>query len=126
VRLLLDEHFSARIAEQLRERGHDVIATQGDLELEGADDESLLARAVAERRALLTNNVRDFVRIVHEWAEAGRDHYGVLLTSDKSMPRDREAIGRYIDALDKLLIANPADDALVNRVLWLKPSGPGP
>ena len=35
------------------------------------------------------------------------------------MPRTRATIGRYVTALDLLLAAHPADDALMGRVEWL-------
>jgi predicted nuclease of predicted toxin-antitoxin system len=121
VRLLLDEHFSPQIARELRERGHDVSAVQELPELRSLADHALLAHAVDDRRTLLTNNVSDFVIVARRWAEEGRDHYGLLFTSDASMPRTREGIGRFVEALQRLMEAHPGRDDLMNRILWPKP-----
>ena len=121
VRLLLDVHFSLLIAVQLHERGHDARAAADDALVRQLPDEALLEHAVAGARALLTNNARDFLPIVGQWARAGRDHCGLLLTSDRSMPRDRERIGRFVVTLDALLSQHPDEGAYTNRVFWLTP-----
>lgn len=118
MKLALDHHYSTSIALKLRERGHDVVAAiERSWEME--DDESLLAICDQDRRALLTNNVADFTTIARRWAVEGRQHSGLMFTSDASMPRNRRTIGRYVTALDKLLRSNPRDDAFTDRVHWL-------
>jgi hypothetical protein len=119
LRLLLDVHFSPLIAAQLHDRGHDVRAAADDALVRQLSDEALLEHAVAGARALLTNNARDFLPIVGQWARAGRDHYGLLLTSDRSMPRDRKRIGRFVVTLDALLAQHSDEGAFKNRVFWL-------
>jgi predicted nuclease of predicted toxin-antitoxin system len=80
LRLLLDANLSAkRIGEPLRKRAHDVHAIAAESELEGLDDEPVLELAVAEKRILLTRNSRDFAPLCRTWAEAGREHTGVIL-----------------------------------------------
>jgi hypothetical protein len=121
VRVLLDVHVSPAIAAQLRGRGHDVEAAAEDDAARRLSDEALLEHAVADGRALVSNNARDFLPIVAEWARAGREHYGLLLTSDRRMPRDRDKIGRFVTTLDSLMGEHSAEDAFTNRVSWLKP-----
>jgi hypothetical protein len=70
-------------------------------------------------RGLLTNNARDFLRLVARWAAAGDNHCGLLLTSDTSLPRAENAIGRYVEVLSALMAANPEARAMVNQVRWL-------
>ena len=118
MRLLLDEHYSREIAVRLREEGHDVV-TVSERGLTGLDDESLLRFAASERRALLANNVRHFAPLARRWASSGDDHYGLLFTSDASMPRGKATIGRYIEILHALLEERTADDALDNQLRWL-------
>jgi predicted nuclease of predicted toxin-antitoxin system len=118
VNLLLDEHYSNEIAVQLRAAGYEAV-TVSERRLNGTDDEALLALASSEDSALLTNNARDFLPIVARWATSGRDHCGLLLTSDSSMPRSKDNIGRYVAVLGELMHANPGARALENRVRWL-------
>ncbi len=118
MRLLLDEHYANEIAAALRAAGHDAV-TVSERELMGTDDESLLALASSESRALLSNNAQDFVPLVIRWAGSGQDHCGLLLTSDASLPRGRNAIGRYIEILRALMDDNPGARALANQVRWL-------
>jgi len=73
----LDAHVSsARIADPLRSRGHDVRAATDGRSIDGLDDDSLLELATSEGRILITFDVKDFPRIVGEWAQAGRRHAG--------------------------------------------------
>lgn len=118
MKLALDHHYSPKIAEQLRERGHDVVAvSERGWELEA--DDALLELCRGDHRGLLTNNVADFAVMARHWAAEGRSHAGIVFTSDTSMPRSRQTIGRYVQALDRLLRALPAEDALVDQVRWL-------
>ncbi len=118
VKLALDHHYSPAIAVRLRERGHDVSAAiERDWQTEG--DETLLEICASEQRTLLTNNVGDFAVIAGRWVIEGRQHYGLIFTSDASMPRGRRSIGSYVDALDKLLGANLSEAAFTDRTHWL-------
>ena len=65
MKLLLDEMYAPAIADQLRARGHDVCSLhdptyQG---LEGEPDHKVWTAAIADDRALVTENVQDFRRI---------------------------------------------------------------
>lgn len=118
VKLALDHHYSPAIATELRHRGHDVIAV-AERGWETEDDASLLALCHQEVRALLTNNIADFTLVARRWAAEGSQHSGLVFTSDASTPRTRAAIGRYVEALEKMVSAYPSDDALADGVLWL-------
>ena len=118
MKLALDHHYSPAIATELRAHGHDVIAVI-ERGWETADDEALLALCAQEARALLTNNVGDFTLIARRWGVEGRQHSGLVFTSDLSLPRGRKMIGRYVEALDALMKANADDNAFVDRVGWL-------
>lgn len=118
MRLALDHHYSTSIATKLRDKGHDVVAVV-ERGWEAEDDDALLALCQSERRALLTNNVGDFTVIARRWSAEGRTHWGLLFTSDRSMPRSRQTIGRYVRALDRLLRSMGAEDALTDRTHWL-------
>jgi Domain of unknown function (DUF5615) len=119
VRLLLDEHYSPEIARQLRTRGHDVVAVAERADLLALGDHELLRQMVGERRAIMTNNVKDFLPLASRAALEGDDHYGLLLTSDRSMPRRGDAIGKYVEALDSFLKLHKDEDGYRNQVQWL-------
>lgn len=118
MRLLLDEHFHRRIAQQLREKGHDVVTVPEEA-LRGIDDNSLLEASTTRGRALVTNNVGDFAALERRWAAEGRDHGGLVYTSDASVPRNAAGIGEMIRRLAYVLETHPQPDALVNRNIWL-------
>ncbi len=118
MRLALDHHYPPAIAAGLRQRGHNVV-TAAQRSWETATDAELLVHCAGEKRALLTNNVRDFVVIAESWSVEGQSHSGMIFTSDSSMPRISSMIGRYIDALDSLMKHNRSDDALADLILWL-------
>jgi len=119
VKLLLDEHYSRRIAEELRAAGHDVESVQERHDLRGLDDRALLAQAAADGRALMTENVGDFMPLIREAAAAGDRHMGVIFTSPRSLPRSTGTIGVYVERIDELLRDRPAEDALAEQVYWL-------
>lgn len=80
MRLLLDANLSSkRIGDSLREHRHDVRALAAEPDLEGLDDEPVLELATTDQRILITRNSRDFAPITRGWAEAGREHAGVIL-----------------------------------------------
>ncbi|MCP9488873.1 MAG: DUF5615 family PIN-like protein [Solirubrobacteraceae bacterium MAG38_C4-C5] len=121
MRLLLDEHYSPTLAQTLRDRGHDVVALGERADLSAASDHVLLEVAEREGRALVTNNVRHLVPLAAQRLGAGESHAGLVLTSDRTLPRSMGALGAFVSALDGLLAAYPADDALRDQTCWLAP-----
>lgn len=119
MRLWLDEMIPGEVARQLRRAGHDVQAVQ---EPEnrwawGLEDSEQLEAAVRQGRALVTYNLRDFVPLSQQWAEAGRAHMGIVLVPFRTIPPG--GIGELVRRLDSLLKAHPRDDALKDRVIFL-------
>ena len=79
VRLYFDRHILARLAVDLRGRGYEVLTTE-EAGKDTASDEEQLAFATAERRAILTFNIRDFAPLHEAWQAAGRRHGGVIVS----------------------------------------------
>src|SRR5579884_4410158 len=79
VRLYLDRHIMRRLALDLRGRGYDVLTTE-EAGKDTASDEEQLALATADRRAILTFNIRDFAPLHEAWQAAGRPHAGVIVS----------------------------------------------
>jgi hypothetical protein len=123
VRLLLDAMYWPALADQLVARGHDVSAAVARAELAGLGDEDLFDAAQAERRAVVTENVGDYVPIVGAYAAAGRAHHGLVLVAASAYARDRAnreaTLGRMVTALDALLTGHPGEDA-GSLVTWLR------
>ncbi|MGH2874835.1 MAG: DUF5615 family PIN-like protein [Solirubrobacteraceae bacterium] len=114
MRLFLDAHVSARrIATTLRQR-HDVRAAYEERELDGREDEQLLALATEESRIMITFNVADFARITTEWAAAGRPHAGCLLI----VGIDHAEFGLTLRVIDHALTSRPDQDAWVDYTAW--------
>jgi predicted nuclease of predicted toxin-antitoxin system len=126
VRLLLDEMISATVAAQLRARGHDVVAVQ-DPELEhlrGVDDCVLLDHAAEDRRAVVTDNIPDFIRCHQRRVDRDKPHFGLLLFTNDTFPRHRHDafVGQLLAALEGQMLAN-ADDNDSSWVRWLTKNG---
>lgn len=116
LKLLLDEIYDPRIAAQLRRRRGFDVRELGDLR--GATDEAVFALATADGRALLTENVPDFVPLAVAAASAGRDHDGLILTSNGTFPRARPATAGAIVAALTTLARTGLD--MTNQVVWLE------
>jgi len=117
VRLLLDEMWSPDIAEQLRRRGHDVIAVAERPDLRRQSDNLIFATAQREGYTIVTENVADFRSLGIAADEQGQSHHGLIFTSNRQFPRHNpRTLGRLVIALDELLSKNPDD---LNFEHWL-------
>jgi Domain of unknown function (DUF5615) len=119
LRLALDELYAPRIAEELRARGHDVVAVLERADWRGLSDSVLFSVVAVEKRALVTENWAHFQRELDRAATIGLDPFGVLFTSRKGLPRSRNTIGLFVRVLDDFLLRHPTDDALLNSSRWL-------
>lgn len=119
MRVLLDEMYPTLLAEQLRRRGHDVVSIHDVAyrRLEGASDEEVFRAAVAEKRALVTENVPDFRRLEADALARGEQLPALVFTANRQFPRgDPATVGRLVTALDVLLAEQPSE---VRRSLLL-------
>jgi hypothetical protein len=71
-----------------------------------------------DRSVERTAAYKDFLPLVGRAAVAADDHAGLLLTSDRSMPRRSDAIGRFVEALDAFPRRHQGTDAYRNQVQW--------
>ena len=118
VSLLLDEMHAPAVAAALRDRRHDVIAVAENPELRALTDEELLLYAAGKARRIVTENVKDFRRLLLRSEESGQPTAGVLFTSSRTFPRLRRNPGPLIDALHAWLMApdvgeRPVEDWLI-------------
>jgi hypothetical protein len=96
--------WSAGLALQLRQRGHDVVAVAERPGLRGQPDAAIFAAAQAEGRAIVTENVVDYRPLATYALQRGGAHCGLVLTTNRRFPRhDLQTAGRLVNALDALL-----------------------
>lgn len=118
---LLDEQISPAVAEGFRRR-HKAVSIQGLAEWEGGrflgqTDEQLLQAAAAQRLTLVTYDRKTIPPLLKTWAEAGRDHGGVIFVDQKTIPSSK--FGSLIRALRQLWEETGHWD-WANRVLLLR------
>lgn len=116
MKLLLDEQISGKVAERLRDRGHDVIAVTDEPDLRGMRDPDLFEAAQEQGRALVTYNRPDFEPIVREYARLNRSHRGLVIVHPVRLPSWE--FTRIAAALEKLLAAPDLGESFV---VWLQP-----
>jgi hypothetical protein len=118
LRLLLDEMYPAAVAQQLRARGHDVVAVTERPELRALPDADLFSVALSERRAVATANVADFVVIVDALDQLGEVHFGLVLVDPEKYPRGHRRTIGLVTGLDRVL-AQHARGRAKSRRHWL-------
>jgi predicted nuclease of predicted toxin-antitoxin system len=116
MRILLDAHISGRtVGRALIERGHDVLALDSEIELEGLSDPEVLELAAVEGRVLVTANISDFEPLLRERADESYSHAGVILVPSSVR---NEAFGVLISGVEKML-ADIGQEEWVDRVQWI-------
>lgn len=120
MRLLLDAHISGRvIGRHLRQAGHYVLALDEHRELEGVDDSEILKLAADDERIVVTHDVKDFPRILRDWADEGLEHAGCIIIVGISL----NEFGELIRAVEAGLGAAGTPTDWVNRSLFVGLSG---
>lgn len=115
MKLLLDEQISGKVAERLRDRGHDVTAATDEPGLRGLSDPDLFEVAQEQGRALVTFNRVDFEPLIREYAQTGREHHGLVIVHPTRFPSWEFA--RMATAMEGLL-AGP--NLGLSFVVWLQ------
>jgi Domain of unknown function (DUF5615) len=104
--LLLDEMLSGHIADQLRSKGHDVLAVVTDPALLALPDDQVLAHATTGR-TLVTANIKDFMPLDAKYRAAGQAHAGLIFISSKTFRQDRAYSAAITSALSAFLHQHP-------------------
>ena len=108
--LYLNEHLSPRLAEQLRQHGFDVTSTL-ESKMGEADDDEQLAHAVSEQRAIVTFNHKDFAVRHERYVAEGKEHWGIVLSTEESVDILRRRLLRLLNTLSA--------EELKNQIRWL-------
>ena len=85
MRLLLDEMLPPAAARLLAASGHDAVSVR-DLDLVGAPDVEVFARAVRERRIIVTENVADFGALLESRLAADQPCVPVVFVHKADFP----------------------------------------
>jgi hypothetical protein len=90
LRLLLDEHISAKVATGLRLRMPTLtvhaLSKWEDGALLGQPDSICLERAAGQKLTLVTYDRRTIPPLLKQWAESGRQHGGIIFVDEKTIP----------------------------------------
>ncbi|SFP89163.1 Mut7-C RNAse domain-containing protein [Geodermatophilus dictyosporus] len=114
MRLLLDEMYPRRLAEQLRAAGHDVVAVVELPDLVGREDVEVARSAQETGRIVVTENVRDYAPLDLD------AHAGLLLVNGRRWSRAPSGLPRLLAALQAWLDARAGgDEARRGVVEWL-------
>jgi hypothetical protein len=116
IKLLLDEHYPAWLAEKLTSDGVDTVALNAHRpELRGADDTMVLQTAATEGRVVVTEDVSTFGLAIRQMT----NHVGVVFCHHARYPRTRPGLELLHRALLALAIEPPAGLGDLPVVWWL-------
>jgi Domain of unknown function (DUF5615) len=111
IKLYLDEDVDPLLARALLDRNIDCLATQ-ETNNRGRSDRDQLVFATAQGRAILTFNVKDFMRLAREYAASGRHHSGIIVSNHIPF---RELLRRTL-----FLLRKHAQSDFTDRLIWLQ------
>lgn len=113
--------FSPDIAQQLVRHGYDALAASGSVSLGRIPDIELFEAAQVWQRAVVTENVPDFLLLDSLYRQQRRAHYGLILTTDHRFSRSSlRSLGQLVLALDAFLRSQPAEPRADSFVRWLQ------
>ena len=121
LKLLLDEHISPEVAASLRRRDRKVVVF-GMAEWEvgnflGQEDAACLRQAAVQKLTLVTYDRRTIPPLLKDWAEAGRQHAGVIFVDEKTI--SQADIGGLVQSLG-VLLKEARDWDWTDRVCFLQ------
>lgn len=119
MRLLLDEMYSPEIAERLRDLGHDALSAFERDDLKATPDADIFRLMQREGRVIVTNNHRDYAPLANAALQAAEAFFGIVFTSDRSIPRSKRTIPEITRLLDDLLRRQRDEERLAGGIVWL-------
>lgn len=96
MKTLLDEMWPDWIAREMRKLGHDVTAVKENKGISGKPDQIVFDIAQKQVRAVLTDNVRDYMALARQRLQQGQHHSGLILTSNRSLSRAKQSTFRTV------------------------------
>jgi predicted nuclease of predicted toxin-antitoxin system len=98
--LLLDEDFQAKYLINLLKASNYDILTVSEAGLESVDDKEVLEFSVQQKRALLTRNCNDFLKL----HQLNSNHFGILAVYQDSDPLKNMSYQGIVQAIGNPLI----------------------
>jgi hypothetical protein len=121
LKLLLDEHISPGVAASLRRRDRNVVvfgmAEWEDGNFLGQEDAACLQQATIQKLTLVTYDRRTIPPLLKDWAEAGRQHAGVIFVDEKTISQADN--GGLVQSLG-VLLKEARDWDWTDRVCFLQ------
>lgn len=87
--------------------------------MRGLADEELLVVAAREGRALVSENVADFMRLYGEWGAADRRHAGIVVALSSRFSHTATGYEVLVDSLGELCAQRPGHESLADAVRFL-------
>lgn len=118
MRIFLDHHYPNALIKALRDSGIDAVNAL-EVGMQSSTDEEILEYCRQEHLTVLTNNHGDFAQIARYWSISNRNYWGIIYTSDRSLPRTVANASEFTHRI-KVLIATilPGAD-LQDQQRWL-------
>jgi len=110
VSLYLDEYVRVLLAEVLRSRGYDVVHVL-ELGMEGKSDLEQLDFAASQGRAILTHNIKDYIKLAKSHEIQSKNHYGIIVSNHLPLAELLRRTSRLLSSCLK--------EELINRFIWL-------
>ncbi len=84
-------------------------------------DKELFDQTQTQQRALITENVPDFITIDATYRTESTPHWGLIFTTNKQFPRgNHRTTGALITALHNLLTNTPTPTKPTSTITWLQ------
>lgn len=115
IALYTDEDVTADLAVELRKQNYPAqsAAEAGLLEV---DDEIQMEYAVEHRMCILSYNVKHFPKIATRFANEGRNHYGIAVSTEQF---SKEQFGELLRLTIRFLETYDAEQ-MMNRLVYLQ------
>lgn len=107
IKLYLDEDVRPLLAKIMRYRGYDVVSAV-EKNFTGLTDEEQIFQAIREQRAILSHNIKDFVKLHHKY---WKEHFEILLSEQVPL---RILLRRVLRCMSQ----NQAD-GFKGKLIWL-------
>ena len=123
MRLYLDDDMDANMLMSfLQAEGHEVMSLRA-VAMRGAEAVAHLRYATAHQCAVVTANVRDFLRLHQTWQEEGRHHAGILALYRENNPQRDMTYAQIAQAISRLERAGlPLQTMFHNLNMWRESS----